>query len=63
MAHKISNFPAFLIGYFVFFKPYSIGLVLYTIVDTINLEINKKKILSFDLDLHNSKVFSSGSKR
>jgi len=33
------------------------------LVAKINLQINKNRKLSIDLDIHNSKVFSSGIKR
>ena len=64
MARKfqIFPFPDFLIGCSGFSKRHSIGRVIYTFVNTnlSNLEINKKRRSSIDLDINNSNVFCSG---
>ena len=59
---QIFPFPDFLIGCSGFSKRHSIGRVIYTFVNTnlSNLEINKKRRSSIDLDINNSKVFCSG---
>ena len=63
MARKTSNFPLLWLAVLVSPDPIRlVGLYTHLLIQTqdkIHLEINKKRRSSIDLDIHNSKVFSS----